>query len=424
MPGFAVIRQGRSEHTGDAPLTAGTRHRFSLFLLFLVQGIALSSWVTRTPDVRDAVHASTAQMGLILFGLSIGSMVSVLSAGPLVARFGTRSVAVNGTCCIAVSMPVVALGTAVHLGALVALGLCFYGLGIGSVEVALNVDGAQVEKDTGKPVLAALHGFFSLGTVLGASVGIAFTSWRFPVTWHLLLVGLLVGAGLLVAARFIPGGTGIRRRAAQQSDSQTSESLSSMTRDVRLVLIGVIVLAMALAEGTANDWLPLIMVDEHGFDASWGSASYAVFAAGMTVGRFAGNRVLAYATRAIVLAISAVFGGLGLLVVMVADNQTMVVVAIILWGLGASLGFPVTLSAAGASGRDSTARVSVVSTIGYIAFLAGPPVIGVLGEHFGLRTALALPLVLVMIALVLTPSVRDRRELPAHSDDQRTVVTN
>ncbi len=63
-----------------------------------------------------------------------------------------------------------------------------------------------------------------------------------------------------------------------------------MTRDVRLVLIGVIVLAMALAEGTANDWLPLIMVDEHGFDASWGSASYAVFAAGMTVGRFAGNR--------------------------------------------------------------------------------------------------------------------------------------
>ncbi len=143
MPGFAVIRQGRSEHTGDAPLTAGTRHRFSLFLLFLVQGIALSSWVTRTPDVRDAVHASTAQMGLILFGLSIGSMVSVLSAGPLVARFGTRSVAVNGTCCIAVSMPVVALGTAVHLGALVALGLCFYGLGIGSVEVALNVDGAR-----------------------------------------------------------------------------------------------------------------------------------------------------------------------------------------------------------------------------------------------------------------------------------------
>ncbi len=92
------------------------------------------------------------------------------------------------------------------------------------------------------------------------------------------------------------------------------------------------------------------------------------------------------------LAISAVFGGLGLLVVMVADNQTMVVVAIILWGLGASLGFPVTLSAAGASGRDSTARVSVVSTIGYIAFLAGPPVIGVLGEHFGLRTALALRL--------------------------------
>ncbi|MEN0134488.1 MAG: MFS transporter, partial [Rhodococcus sp. (in: high G+C Gram-positive bacteria)] len=283
--------------------------------------------------------------------------------------------------------------------------LCFFGLGIGSVEVALNVDGAEVERATGRPVLAALHGFFSLGTVIGASAGILFTWTGFAVGWHLLIVGTMVCAGLLNASRFIPPGTGRRDTRAEDEESSFESSLA-MARDPRLVLIGVIVLAMALAEGTANDWLPLIMVDEHGFDASWGSASYATFAAAMTVGRFAGSRLLELIGRAAILRISAVFGAVGLIVVIFAESHVLVVVAIVLWGLGASLGFPVSLSAAGASGRDSAARVSVVATIGYIAFLAGPPVIGIIGDTLGLRTALVLPLSLVLVAIFLTPAVR------------------
>ena len=383
------------------------QHRNALFLLFFVQGIALSTWVTRTPAIRDALDASTAQMGLILFGLSIGSTTSVLSAGFLVGRFGTKPVALVGTCCIAAGVPLIGAGATAHWAPLVATGFCCFGLGIGSVEVALNVDGADVEKRGGKPVLAALHGYFSLGTAIGACAGILLTRIDFSVGWHLVSAGVLVGFGVLTAQRFMPSGTGARERTLASNGIQR-ESIRAMASDSRLVVIGVIVLAMALAEGTANDWLPLLMVDEHGFDASWGSASFAMFAAAMTVGRFGGNRLLAIFSRAAILRASAVSGALGLLVVITANNHTLVAVAVVLWGLGASLGFPVALSAASASGPDGAARVSVVATIGYVAFLAGPPVIGVLGEHNGLRTAMLLPLSLVVLAIFLTPAVRTR----------------
>ncbi|MEN0135326.1 MAG: MFS transporter, partial [Rhodococcus sp. (in: high G+C Gram-positive bacteria)] len=99
------------------------QHRYALFTLFLVQGIALASWVTRTPAIRDAVHASTAEMGFILFGLSVGSMTSVLSAGFFVARFGTKPVAITGTWGIVLSMPLIGSGTALHVAPLVAIGL-------------------------------------------------------------------------------------------------------------------------------------------------------------------------------------------------------------------------------------------------------------------------------------------------------------
>src|SRR5699024_9244314 len=154
----------------------------------------------------------------------------------------------------------------------------------------------------------------------------------------------------------------------------------ALWKDSRLILIGCIVLAMALAEGTANDWLPLVMVDGHGLDATLGSAVYAIFAASMTVGRFAGGPIVARGGRS------------RLALVAYVDHQAVAVTAAVLWGLGASLGFPLALSAAGDSGPNPAARVALASIIGYLAFLVGPPLLGFLGEAVGLRGALIVPL--------------------------------
>lgn len=375
------------------------RRRLALFVLFFLPGITIASWVTRTPDVRDALGASTAEMGLILFGLSVGSMVGILSSGRLVSRFGARPVIAVGMTLVAVSALTIGAGAALASGVVVALGLAFFGLGMGGAEVALNIEGADVERQLGKSTLPAMHGFFSLGTTIGAVGGIVATATSFPILAHLSIAAVVVAAGLVASIRLLPPATG--KSALMASNvRKDAPALSPLWRDKTLMLIGVIVLALAMAEGSANDWLPLVMVDGHGFDAAWGSGIFAVFALSMTIGRFVGGSFVDRFGRPAVLCASALIGAAGLALIIFVDNQAVAAGAAILWGLGTALGFPVALSAAGASGDRPDARVAFAATLGYIAFLVGPPALGFLGEDFGLRSALIAVLALVVCAAV------------------------
>jgi fucose permease len=392
-----------------------------LFLLFFLPGIAMSSWVTRTPDVRDQLGLSTGQMGLILFGLSVGSMIGILCSGRFVSRFGTRPVIVLGTLLIIAGTVVIGVGSAVPSPPLVAAGLCLFGAGMGGGEVAINVDGADVERITGAAVLPTLHGCFSLGTVIGGSAGMAATATALPVHWHLTVVALVATGILVYALRAVPAGVGISAAPSTPEPGPARPSEPQVWKDRKLLLIGAIVLAMALAEGAANDWLPLLMVDGHGLDAAMGSLVFVGFAAAMTLGRFSGRFFLSRFGRAAVVRASAVSGAVGLLLVIFSDNAVVAATAVLFWGLGASLGFPVALSAAGDSGPDQTARVSLVAVIGYVAFLVGPPALGFLGDHYGLRSAMVVVLVFVASAILIAPAA-DTRDRTAVAVDvaQRT----
>jgi fucose permease len=392
------------------PPALGLR-RLALAALFFVPGIGIASWVPRTPDIRDLLGASTAEMGLVLFGLSVGSMLGILSSGAMVSRFGARPVIAVGGAAIVVSLLLVGLGASLGLSPVVAAGLFFFGAGMGGGEVAMNVEGADVERVSGRSFLPTLHGCFSLGTVVGAVIGIWATAAEFSVTWHLVIAGLVAAVTVAVSVPLLPAGTG---REPKRSATAERAPRGTLWRDPRLLLIGVVILAMALAEGTANDWLPLVMVDGHGFDAALGSTVYAVFAAAMTIGRFAGGWFIERFGRPAVLCASAVSGAIGLVLVIFVDNQVVAGAAVLLWGLGAALGFPVAISAAGDSGPDAAARVSLVATIGYVAFLVGPPALGFVGEEFGLRTALVIPLLALVAAAFVAPLlVRGPRLQPA-----------
>lgn len=375
------------------------RRRFALYLLFFFPGMVLASWVTRTPAIRDLLDASTATMGLVLFGLSIGSMIGILTSGPLTARFGTKPVISVGLTLQLIGLVILALGTVIAHPVVVSVGLGFIGLGMGAAEIAMNVEGAEVERLAERPVLPALHGAFSLGTFAGALLGIVAVAADLSVPVHMGAVFVLSLIGIVWGLRGIP------TSAPAVADARHADA-TPVWRDKRLLLIGVIVLALALAEGSANDWLPLLMVDGHGFDPAWSSALYAAFAATMAIGRFAGGPIIERFGRALVLGASALLGAIGLALVVFADSPVLAAIAVPLWGLGASLGFPVAVSAAGDSGPNPAARVSLVATLGYVAFLAGPPALGFLGEHYGLRAAMILVLVMVIIAVILTPALR------------------
>ncbi|PJT50550.1 MFS transporter, partial [Streptomyces albidoflavus] len=157
---------------------ATRRWRAALFVFMLVAGVGMASWVARTPAVRDALGVSTGGMGVVLFGLSTGSMAGVLVSGPLVRRYGGRAVMWGGAAVLTAGLAVTAGGAQWSLAGGVFAGLALFGSGLGLAEVAVNIEGAAVERRIGRPVLPVLHGCFSLGTVLGALLGLALTAAR------------------------------------------------------------------------------------------------------------------------------------------------------------------------------------------------------------------------------------------------------
>jgi MFS family permease len=403
--------------------TTRARQR-ALAALLLITGLAMGSWITRTPAIRDLLDASTSQMGLILFAMSAGSMVGILCSGPLVSRYGTRPVIAVGMAGELLCMPTVGLGAGLASDRaaqlVVAAGLLLFGLGMGTAEVAINVEGATVEKLTLRPFLLTMHGFFSLGASISAAAGIAFTILGVNVGVHLTAVGVLAAGGVVAALRGIPRGSGTTDRPPEHMHGPTTGGgRVPLWRDRRLVLIGFVVFAMALTEGTASDWLPLIMVDGHGLDAALSSAVYAIFAATMAVGRLTGGHVVRRFGRAKVVAVSAALAAGGMGLVAAVDTLPVVSVAVLLWAVGAALGFPLAISAAGDSGPDATARVSLAASLGFLAFLVGPPVLGFIGEHVGLRTALVVPVVMMSVVLVVARVTDDdaTRRRRASADD-------
>jgi MFS family permease len=171
-------------------------------------------------------------------------------------------------------------------------------------------------------------------------------------------------------------------------------------------MVGVMVLTFALAEGAANDWMSLAIIDGHGTPQWVGVAALTLFVASMTTGRLVGPVVLDRHGRVPVLwtASAAVAGGA--LLSVLGGHPVVIAVGVVAWGLGASLGFPVGMSAAADDPERAAARVSVVSTIGYGGFLAGPPLIGHLGDLVGTLDALLVVVVLMVPAALTAASAR------------------
>ncbi|HAR8832207.1 TPA: MFS transporter [Salmonella enterica] len=377
------------------------RRTWALFMFFFLPGLLMASWATRTPAIRDILSVSTAEMGAVLFGLSIGSMSGILCSAWLVKLFGTRKVIRTTMTCAVGGMVILSVALWCASPLIFALGLAVFGASFGAAEVAINVEGAAVERELNKTVLPMMHGFYSFGTLAGAGVGMALTALSVPANIHIILAAAVAIAPIFIAIRAIPDGTG--KNASE--DSHLQKKGLPFYRDIQLLLIGVVVLAMAFAEGSANDWLPLLMVDGHGFSPTSGSLIYAGFTLGMTVGRFTGGWFIDRYSRVTVVRASALMGALGIGLIIFVDSDWVAGVSVILWGLGASLGFPLTISAASDTGPDAPTRVSVVATTGYLAFLVGPPLLGYLGEHYGLRSAMMVVLALVILAALVAKAV-------------------
>jgi MFS family permease len=180
----------------------------------------------------------------------------------------------------------------------------------------------------------------------------------------------------------------------------------SAWRDGRTLLIGVVVLGATLTEGAGNDWIAKASVDGLGTSESTGALMFALFVLAMTAMRFVGGRAIDAYGRVVVLRASMAAAAAGLLLFVLAGNVWLAAVGAALWGVGAALAFPMGMSAAADDPKHAAARVSVVSTLGYVSFLAGPPLLGYLGDLTGIHLALLAILAPILLALLLAGAAK------------------
>ncbi|RYC14708.1 MFS transporter [Nocardioides zhouii] len=375
-----------------------TSARNAVGLTFFLNGLVFASWVSRIPEVRSSFDLTNGQLGLVLLAIAVGSVVALPTTGAVINALGTVRVVRLGATAATAGMLAAAFGLG-HVLPLTVAGLVVYGLGIGVWDVAMNVEGAEVERGLGRTIMPRFHAGFSGGTVVGALAGALLVELSVPAAAHL---GAVVLLALVLVWRTSPAFLPVVETHEEQRISAARAWL-----EPRTLLIGVMVLALAMTEGTANDWLAVALVDGHDVSHAVGVAGFAVFVLAMTAGRFAGTGLIDRFGRVTVLWGTMVLAGAGVLLIVFAEAPALVVTGILLWGVGASLGFPVGMSAAADDPVRAASRVSVVSTIGYAAFLAGPPFLGFVGDEVGTLKALLVVAVLLMPAALVVPAARE-----------------
>ena len=381
-----------------------TRARTAVAVAFVVNGLLFASFISRTPALRDTLGLSSAQLGLLLLCVSIGAVAGLPLSGPIVQRLGASRAVLAGSVSSGLGLVGMGMGLLTSSVPLVAPSMVLVGLGMGVWDVAMNVEGADVERELNRSLMPRLHAGFSIGTVTGAGVGALCAALGVPLAVQVLAVGVLAPISMvLTVPHFLPG-----HLTDTSSDDSPRASALTAWREPRTLAVGLMVLGFAFTEGSANDWMAVAMVDGYGTSETVGALAFGIFVTAMTIGRLLGGTLLERFGRVPVLRGTAAVGLAGLLLVLLGGSAPVAIAGAVLWGMGAALGFPVGMSAAADDPARAAVRVSVVSSIGYTAFLAGPPLIGLLAENVGILGALFVVVGALALGLVACGAARPR----------------
>ena len=388
------------------PVRRAVVWRNAIFVVFFINGLGFSSWLARVPAIRDGLDISTGQVAGLLFTGALGAVVGLVFSSHIIAWLGQRNTIVVFGLLGLVGLAGIGSGAELFQSyPLTVMAIITAGAGNGIADVAMNVEGAAVERSLHRNVMPWFHAFWSLGTVSGASVAALVSFLGVGIATHTLALALVLAPVIVYVRRFLSGDRG-SRGSQEGSQPTTLADRLRVWREPRTLAIGLIALGMAFAEGSANDWLALAMVDGRGLSNAEGALWFGFFTAGMLVGRISGVYLLDRFGRVPVVRWSAAVALVGLALVILVADPVISILGTALWGLGSSLGFPVGMSAAADDPKDSAARVSAVATVAYGAFLLGPPLIGGIGEVTGLLSALWVVVILIAVSFVAAPAAR------------------
>ena len=367
--------------------------RISVSAVFLIHGVGIANWLTRIPSMQTKLGLSVGILGLALLGMAAGCFLSMPLVSKLVRRYGSARATrwTSLAFCAALTLPALA-ASAASLGAL----LFIFGLTAGAMDVAMNTQAVDVETAYRRPVMVSFHALFSLGGMIGSGMGGFAAAARIDPFIHLAMAGLLLAVGAVFATRCLladlPGAMLERSRA----------------RVVLKPLLGLAVIAFCVlvGEGAMADWTAVYL--SHLTGPGTAAAGYASFSLAMAGGRFAGDWLRARLGSVALVRWGGLIAAAGLGAGLLSGGVIGALIGFACAGAGFSTIFPIACSAAGRkAGVNAQAGIATITAFGYLGFVAGPPMIGLLAQMSSLRTALGFVVILSAIAALLAGGARE-----------------
>jgi MFS family permease len=387
--------------------------RVAVTVFFALDGFLFASWAVRVPAVKAQVGASPAALGLALLGLSAGSIATMMMAGALCRRLGSRPVTVAAATLLSVTLVLPALArSAVELG----LALAAFGVAYGALNVAMNSIAVDLVAALQRPVMPSFHAAWSFGGLAGASVG-GLLAPHLPPRPGLALIavaGLVVTAvagravlslGAAPARPAVVTAEGTRQPPGSPGHPVTTEAVTARSAWRIVALFGLIAACSAYGEGAIADWGALHLRDDLGTGAGLAAAGYAAFAVAEACGRLAGTQLLARFGEGSVLAGGGITACAGMLAAALAPGHPgavglpLALAGFAAAGFGVANMFPAAMTRAGLAAGPR--GVAAASTLGYAGFLLGPPTIGLLTGAVGLPAGLTTVSALALAAAAL-----------------------
>jgi MFS family permease len=367
--------------------------RAAITAVFFVDGALFATWASRIPALSDHVHAGAGILGLCLLAPAAAAVVSM----PLVGRLlpGRSS---STFCRVAVAglMVAILLPALAQTVPALAASLLTVGVANSTLDLVMNAQGVSIERGMRRPILSSLHAAFSFGGFAGAGLGAVAAGLEIAPLQHFAFAALLFGVPGLFATFQLP---------REDHDADAEAPKLRWTRiPVRLALIGVACFFSLVAEGGASDWSAKLVRDELAGTAALGAIAYAIFSLGMGFGRLLTDRLWARWGADGLLRRSGALAALGFAAGLAAGTAATAIAGFLALGLGLAGVIP-TLFRAGADqpGVSTGPALAAVSSLGYLGFLAGPPIVGGLAQLTSLRVACSVLVLAGLVVLLLAP---------------------
>jgi len=369
-------------------------HRIAVSVFFFIAGLTFSTWASRIPDIKDKLHLSEAGLGSVLFALPVGLMASLLLSGWLVSKYGSRRIVIGAAIIYPAILVLLALASSILQ---LVVGLFFFGLIANFVNIAMNTQAVGVEILYRRSIMASFHGLWSLAGFAGAAFGTFFVSQSISPFVHFALVA--IASGLLVLVSY-------RSTLPAAADVQNKQPIF-VRPDKHILTLGLIAFCCMVCEGAMADWSGVYFKNVVETAAAYTTLGYVAFTGTMATGRFLGDWLVTKFGVKKVLQWSGTVIAAGLLLAVLFPNIITATAGFLLVGFGVSSVVPIAYGLAGRSNTMSPGMaLSAVSTIGFLGFLIGPPMIGFIAEASSLRISFALIALLGLGTTILAGKVK------------------